>query len=107
MDDYEGLSGPSESGDLPETVITFYQTGGWSQPVEAVEVERSSENSIWVNGRRRARMSSYEKYWDTEKEAWDHLVKEAAYRLESATADMDRASEMLDEVRAAIPEDLR
>lgn len=56
--------------------MKMYKMGGWIDEIEAVEVERFNDKSVWINGRRNARKSSYEKYFETWNLAKAYLIQE-------------------------------
>lgn len=59
-------------------MITFFKIGGWGKVfVEPVEIERETEKNVWIGDRRRAKKSSYECYFPTRNEAYQHLIDKA------------------------------
>lgn len=42
--------------------------------IERVEVERSTEHNVWINGRRQARISAYECYFDSFDAARSYIL---------------------------------
>jgi hypothetical protein len=46
-----------------------------------VEAEKESKEFVWINGRRRAKVSEYEWYSDTECEAWKKIAHRCATRI--------------------------
>jgi len=46
--------------------------------VYTVEVERETESSVWIKGRRNAKVSEYSQYFDTELLAWQSLISRFA-----------------------------
>jgi hypothetical protein len=78
--------------------MKVYKTGGWSELIEVVEVEKVTEKIVWfANGRYAKRKSSnYCSYWDTMEEAKEHLeakynnmIQAAKRKIESAKADLE------------------
>lgn len=59
--------------------------------VEIVFVEKETEKSVWIRGRRIAKRSSYENYFDTFDEAKEFLTKYAESTLNSARRRLELA----------------
>ena len=81
---------------------TKYQTNsiGMCDPIRAVEVERETEASVWVNGRRCAKRADYHNYFDTWEEAKAFLVEEAERALTGAHRRLDAARSELERMKA-------
>lgn len=71
--------------------------------IEQVEVERESENSVWIDGRRSSKMTSYECYFDTFEQAKDYLISELLKDIRSAQTRVARLTERLERVQRLIP----
>ena len=71
----------------------------WSDIVE-VEVERISEKSVWINGRRRDLRSSCEVYHETWDAAHAYILDQAVRELLQAQCNLDRARSGLETVKA-------
>lgn len=70
---------------------TWYEVGKWGDKIEPVEVERSTEQSVWVFNKwrvdrveRRARVSEHACYFPTWEEAHAYLLDRAETRLAGA-----------------------
>jgi len=81
--------------------MTKYRTK-WRQ-IEAVDVEKESDCSVWINGRREAKSSSFKYYFDTWDEAKAHLTMQAERRLAQADSARARALANLAEVHSLEP----
>ena len=69
-----------------------FRTGGFGKNlIEEIEVERETDSSVWINGRRNAKNSSLHKYCDTWGEAHLFLLEKAERSLESARRSLERA----------------
>ena len=80
-------------------MIKHKTTGlGWKNLIEKAEVERETESSVWIGGRRSAKISSYECYFDTFGEAKSYLLDMARKHLERANGRVSYAEKELDEV---------
>jgi len=70
------------------------------QWIEEVEVDRETESSVWINGRRRARQSEYEMFFSTREKAKDFLVRRMQSKVELARSSLCKAGIELREVLA-------
>ena len=66
--------------------------------VRPVEIERENDKSVWIDGHRRLKDSSWQPLFDTPEQAWDHVVavreqdvKDAEKILEYRRASLDAA----------------
>lgn len=67
-----------QSEKTTETETWFEVTSlQWGPSIRAVQVERSTESSVWINGRRSSRSSSYSRYFPT----WDEAVEVVRRRM--------------------------
>ena len=57
------------------------------------ECERETESSVWINGDRRKKITPYEKYFDTWKEAWRYILR-------LASVDLEECQDRLKKIRA-------
>jgi hypothetical protein len=44
--------------------------------IDTVPVQKSTDSSVWVHERRCKKLSSFESYFRTHEEAYDHIVSE-------------------------------
>jgi hypothetical protein len=82
---------------------TWFLTGSYRREIEPVSVERSTESSVWVKGRRCARITGWGAYYPTWQEAKDALVAAAEKRVASATAALTYANEQLAKMKSLEP----
>lgn len=61
-----------------------YKAGGYRYLVEPVEIEKETESTITIKGRRHNKRSEYENYFDTQDEALAYLKEKAIRKAESA-----------------------
>ncbi len=55
-----------------------YETGGYGQNlIQRVEVERETNSTVWVDGRRHAKVSTWKNYFDSWGDAKTNLLIEA------------------------------
>jgi hypothetical protein len=67
--------------------------------ITPVEVERESDSSLWINGRRSAKTSQHETYHDTWDQAHAHLMERANQNCESARYNLQTANGKLGNVK--------
>ena len=88
--------------------MKMYRTKSYSNRIEEVEIVRSTEKSVWVtredifgekNKIRCLKMSDYEKYWDTYKEAKQYLIKRYENVIESLKKRLQEARSELGQVK--------
>ena len=72
-------------------MTTWYVTSNWGKRIEPVEVEKSTDKSVWIEGNRRALISDYSSHFPTWAEAKEHLLGKAGRKLEAARAQLARA----------------
>lgn len=68
-----------------------YRTATWGKLIEAVDVDRETEASVWVNGRRNGKRTEYHSYFDTFAEAKQYLLDIAERSVNSARLNLARA----------------
>ena len=76
-----------------------YLTGGFFQKseIKRVEVEKETEHSVWINGRRSAKESRYGIYHDTYSEARHWIIKRAEAKAKYARENLEKALSSLNE----------
>lgn len=73
-------------------MIKKYLTGGWRHDlIGVVEIERETESSVWIDGRRSAKISRYEVYHDSWDQAKEYLMIKAERGLDSARRRLETA----------------
>jgi len=60
--------------------------------IDVIEIEKESESSVWIDGRRRSKDSSWQQYFDNFQEAKNYLIDEKIKEI-------DRIAERLNSVR--------
>lgn len=86
----ERLSGGSGAG-------TWFRV--WLGEVRTIKVQRATESSVWVNGRRRSR-SGDDAYFPTLDEAVACIVRRAGGRIEIARRQIEAAEKQIAKARA-------
>ena len=54
-----------------------------TKSIEKVEIEKETEKSYWIDGRRMAKHTRYEKLFETYAEAKDFILNEQLLKIES------------------------
>lgn len=60
---------------------TWYEV--WLDDIRAIKVQRVTEGSVWIGGRRNKRIGESRAYFPTWDEAKAHLVTEAQQKVDS------------------------
>lgn len=70
-----------------------FKTHKWDlgELIEEVEVEKETDKSVWINGRRCAKESSFENYHATWEQAHEHLTARAEAKLGRARLALQHA----------------
>lgn len=76
---------------------------GYSVSLEEVECDRETENSVWINGGRRAKIGERETFHDTFEQAKEMLIMRASRELESARSTLQRAQDKLGNIKGMKP----
>jgi hypothetical protein len=78
-----------------------YRTSSYSYNlIKEVEVDRFSEMSVWIDGRRIARRTENHNYFDTWEEAHNYLIDRATDNVYTAQRELTRAEAELDKIKA-------
>lgn len=98
---------PSSIGAAPQADIWYVarKSNYSAKKIEAVVVERHTESSVWIKGRKRAQQSTYDNYFPTWGAAHAMLMADAKEHVESCRSALERANSLLGNVkgmRAAI-----
>lgn len=72
----------------------MYETSSWNEVIKPISVERETESSVWVDGRKKAKVTQYGGIFNTAKEA-------AEYLLQVADSDILKAENSVKHYRAA------
>lgn len=85
-------------------MTTKYKTGWKCDKIEKIEVERETDSSVWINGRRHYKRSVNEKYFDTWELAHACLLSRAEQKAADARMRLGRANGELGNVKGMIKE---
>lgn len=67
--------------------------------ISPVEVERETESNVWINGRRRAKLTEYESYFDSFEKARAHLLERAEVHVAGCRSALAMAEEFAEQAR--------
>jgi hypothetical protein len=76
--------------------------GNYEGAIVEVHVDKKTESSVYINGRRRAIRSKYYVCFDTLAEAQAFVIGEAEAKFEQAKIRMERAERNLEKARKAL-----
>jgi len=81
--------------------MKYYKTkSNWPEAkIYEVEVERESKDSVWINGRRNAKVSTYDCYFPTWDECYMFLLGKGESRLRAAKERLADAENLLAEIK--------
>lgn len=85
---------------------TWYRTGGARYPgteIDPVEIERETEEFVYINGRRNAKNSDYGNYFSSWVEAHSYLMARHSAAVSRHKASVRSAEENLRKVEALKP----
>lgn len=68
---------------------------GYGNRIGAVEIERETEKSIWIDGRRRSKEGILWKVHTSWEKAHEYLLERARRRLKFATSEVERSKQNL------------
>ena len=82
-------------------MITKYKAcrRAWGNLIEPVQVEKETESRVWIDGRRRAKRSGFDNYFDTWDEAKEFMTEYAEKKLDRARRDLEAAQGLAGNVR--------
>lgn len=70
-------------------------TFAWKPGIKQVDVEKASEKSVWIRGRRQARFGTYESFFPTFSQAKHFLIEHHQKKCRIASSRLEHATEML------------
>jgi len=71
--------------------------------IKEIEVERETDSSVWINGRRNAKRSDWGNYYDTWQEAHDALLSRQRTHLSNLEGRFKSAFKVLTDIEAMKP----
>jgi hypothetical protein len=79
----------------------WFQATSWSNEIKPITVTKYTDSSVWVNGRRRDRVTTYEGRFQSKSAAWDWLESLARREYESAQMRADSKFKHLERILIA------
>lgn len=85
--------------------MKFYRTGYGNELIKEVEVEKHTEQSVWIkssyNGKisRSAKRSNYDNFWETLEDAKEHLKEKYNGIIDSAERNIEKAKTDLEALK--------
>ena len=80
--------------------LTRYRTAKGVSKIYQVKIDKETKPSVWVNGKRRATFSMWDKYHETWGAAQRHLIHRATYKVNLCKTRLGMAREELKEAKA-------
>ena len=78
---------------------TWYRAIAWARKIDPVEVSRTTDSSVWIDGRRRAIISEGEGYFPTWDEAHQWMLFGYEAKVISARRSLEYANSLLGNVK--------
>jgi outer membrane protein OmpA-like peptidoglycan-associated protein len=69
----------------------WFKTSNYHPHITKVAIEKFTDSSVWIDGRRRARATDFEGYFPTFGDAKAHLLEKAEDKLANARHALQRA----------------
>jgi len=80
-------------------MLKYKTQGFFDTRIDAVECERETDVSVFVGGRRNAKRSQYDNYFDTWEEAHSFLLKKADNEVIAARNTLQRMNARLGNIK--------
>lgn len=84
-------------------MIEKWKTARWSEGIKSVLVERETETSVFIDGSRRAKRTSYTSYHDTWDEAHAYLLEIAERELNASRKALEAAQGRHEKIKGMTP----
>ena len=81
----------------------WYQTSKYKPTITPVTVERHTQSSVWIGGRRHAQVSEWHRVFPTWEAAKAHLMDRAEQRLENARRALQAAQSEYGNIKGMRP----
>ena len=81
-------------------MIKYYTRCRYIDPtITSIEIDKETDKSVWINGRREAKRSEYRVYHDTWDDAKTFLLNRAESQVNSARYALNQAKGLLGNVK--------
>lgn len=85
-------------------MTTKYMTTCYARDeIKPVAVDKETDSSVWIDGRRRAKLSSYESFFDTWDDAHNYLIALAETDMVVAKGKLRGAQSRLGNIKGMKP----
>lgn len=71
---------------------------GYSMGIQEVEIDKETDQSVWIKGRRNAKRSSYDNFFPTYEEAYVFIHGKVCEEIEKRRQQLKWAEDKLEEV---------
>jgi hypothetical protein len=75
--------------------------------VKPVEIDKETDSSVWIGGRRRTKDSGWRPLFDTEREAWQHCIAESIGNVEAAEKSVAYRTEQHNNLLRRVPSEFK
>lgn len=79
--------------------VKYMTSSIYSHSIKKVEIERETEASVWIKGRRQVKSSGYHSFFNTFEEAKAHLLEEAQAKCNAAKKNYERQQKLVESIR--------
>jgi hypothetical protein len=76
-----------------------YVTKDYSNKIIAIDVERETDESVWINGRRNAKITSWARYHNTFDDAKTYLIEKKERVITRAKEEIHQAESAIGTLR--------
>jgi len=77
---------------------TWYKASKYTDRIDSVTVERDTDSSIWINGRRSAKATAYEQYFPTWYQACGYLLSRTQSKIAYLERELEQEKSRLDKI---------
>ncbi len=79
--------------------VKYVTEHDWGVSIKQTEIDKETEKSVWIDGRRNAKRSDWYNYFDTWGEARDFLMGKAEEKLRTARLMLQNAQGYMGNVK--------
>jgi len=68
----------------------YIANNGYGKRIRAIEIDKETDSSVWVDGRVRRKYTEFESFFDTFEQAKEWLLLESKARLDQSRRQLER-----------------
>ena len=84
-----------------------YRTVTYSNKIEVCEVERETDKSVWIKGRRNDKITEFNRFHDSFEEAKQHLIDRHEKNIKRHRDEIHRSESELGTIRKMVEADCK